>query len=413
MVGTRTRTVAAETASRWLDPALGVGFVVLSLATIAQAPDAMGTLPLPAAIALAVVTSVPLVVRRRWPLVVLAITGLGVLVGSAFGASLNLGGFALLVAVFTIAAESDRRRALAVLVGLPLYLLLAATLYELVRGGTLPEAIGSFASGLAIFGAVWFAGDSVRARRLRTRVLEERAARLERERDEAARIAIQNERAQIARELHDVVAHSVSVMTVQAAAARRVLDEQPAAAKEALASIEATGRDALTEMRRLLGILRTDGDPAPLEPSRGLGGLGALISRAGASGVKVELSIEGQPRPLPAGLDLAAYRIVQEALTNTIKHAGRARAAVRLRYEAERIAIEVADEGPAPGAAGDRGASPGAGDGVQGRGAPGTGHGLIGMAERVHLYGGTFRAGPRPGGGFGVEASLPLDGAPA
>ena len=212
---------------------------------------------------------------------------------------------------------------------------------------------------------------------------------------------MRNERLLIARELHDVVAHGVSVMVVHAGAARRVIDERPEQARDALQTIETTGREALVELRRLVGILRADGAAPPLDPQRGLDSLGALIASVGSAGVPVELAVEGEPRPLPAGVDLAAYRIVQEALTNTIKHAGHARARVRVAYEGAALDLEIVDDGRSREPDGGRRAIV----------PPGQGHGLIGMRERVHLYGGDFEAGPRQGGGFRVRARLPLEGA--
>ncbi len=218
---------------------------------------------------------------------------------------------------------------------------------------------------------------------------DQRAELAERERDLAAREAVAEERARVARELHDVVAHSVSVMVIQAQAGPRLLAD-PDRVREAFTSIEASGKQALVELRRLLGILRTD-EQADRGPQPGLGSLQTLVEQVRRAGLPVEVSVEGEPRELPAGVDLSAYRIIQEALTNALKHAGRAEAEVRLRYGATALELEIVDNGSA---------SP-----VQ---APGLGHGLIGMRERVALYGGVLQTGARNGHGYAVRASLPL-----
>ena len=239
----------------------------------------------------------------------------------------------------------------------------------------------------------WVLGDSMRYRRAYYASLEDRAARLERERDAQARVAAVAERARIARELHDVIAHNVSVMVVQADGASYALATDPGRAKEALAAISATGRQALAEMRRMLGVLRREeeGPPELRAPQPGIGELGELLDQARMAGLPVSFTVEGVPQPLPGGVALAAYRIVQESLTNTRKHAGPvASASVVLRYSDAALVLAISDDG--------RGAA-----------APdGAGHGLTGMRERVAMYGGSVAAGPRPGGGFEVVATLPL-----
>ena len=221
----------------------------------------------------------------------------------------------------------------------------------------------------------------------RARLAEERARRME----EEARQAVEEERGRITRELHDVLAHSVSVMTVQASAVRRLLKPE----QEALLTVEETGRQALAEMRRLLGIMRTESERPALAPQPGLGTLPQLVEQVRQSGLPVELTVEGTPVKLPAGVDLSAYRIVQEALTNTLRHAGPAHAWVAVRYEGEDVEIEVANDGTS--------------DGVN----DGGGHGLVGMRERAALCGGELRSGPRPGGGFKISARLPVAGGAA
>jgi signal transduction histidine kinase len=220
--------------------------------------------------------------------------------------------------------------------------------------------------------------------------LEERAARAEREREERALAAVGEERARIARELHDVVAHSVSVMVVQAAGARRLLEPHQERQHEALLAVEQTGREALAEMRRMLGVMRRRDEQAARAPQPSLEHVELLVDQVRRAGLPVDLRVEGERLPLPSGLDLSAYRIVQEGLTNTLKHAGPARANVLVRYSDDAVELEVADDG--------RGEVNG----------DGLGQGLAGMRERVALYGGELVSGPRPGGGFLLRARLPL-----
>jgi signal transduction histidine kinase len=250
---------------------------------------------------------------------------------------------------------------------------------------------------------VWVWGDSRRVRRLQIEMMEERAVRAERERDEQARVAVQEERTRIAREMHDILAHSVSVMVVQAGAARRLVARDPGAAGEAAAQVEATGRDALREMRRVVGVLRAgpDGEregvaPMELEPQPALCDVAALVDGYRDAGLDVRLRTDGAPRALASGVELAAYRIIQEALTNTMKHAGPARAEVRIGFGDDALTVVVADDGRGPGFEPGR-----------------DGHGLAGMRERVGVYDGDLDAGPHPGGGFRVRARLPFDRAAA
>jgi signal transduction histidine kinase len=224
--------------------------------------------------------------------------------------------------------------------------------------------------------------------------LAERTRQLERERGATARLAVIDERVRIARELHDVVAHHVSLIGIQAGAARLVLDRRPEKAGETLAAIEASSREAVREMQRLLGFLRQDRDDDPLAPQPGMGQIETLVAQMRTAGLGVTLEIGGTVRPLPPSVDLSAYRIVQEALTNALKHAGPTAATVGIRYGDRALELEIADDGGAapPAAAVDGG------------------NGLIGMRERVGLLGGELHVGQRPQGGFAVRARLPLDG---
>jgi signal transduction histidine kinase len=234
---------------------------------------------------------------------------------------------------------------------------------------------------------------AVRGRQLRAEALAARAELLEREHELRAHEAVAEERARIARELHDLVAHNVSVMVIQAGVERHALPQDQAATREAFASIEHAGRQALAEARRLLGMLRREGDREELEPQPSIAQLDVLVDQVRRAGLGVMLELEGEPVPLPAGVDLCAYRIVQEGLTNTLKHAGPAHARVLLRYAPRSLDIEISDDG----------------SGRTQAGGDGSGHGLIGMRERVALYGGTLHAGPRDRGGFEIRARLPLE----
>jgi signal transduction histidine kinase len=246
---------------------------------------------------------------------------------------------------------------------------------------------GSFANGVPF--AVIVAAAMLLVRRV-VRDRERRAQLAERERDVAAREAVVEERARIARELHDAVAHHVSVMVVQAGAERRTLEGSNDGTREVLETIERTGRSALTEMRRLLGMLRDETDH-PLHPQPGLADVPTLVSQLRDAGLAVRLEMDGDRRELPVGIELSAYRIVQEALTNALKHAGDAEATVHVRYGSDLLELEITDDG----GGGHESSLPG-------------GHGLVGMRERVALYGGRFRASPNPAGGFTVHALLPI-----
>ena len=344
------------------------------------------------AVVLVLATTLPLVWRRRRPLAVGLTTGLAT---AAYGFApypdlampIAIGG---VVGMYSVAAWGGRRAAL-VAGGV------AAVVVAVVM--TLPRAdadvVDAAFVSLSLAGA-WVLGDRARVQRALAAELQERAGRLERDRAEDARRAVASERARIARELHDVVAHHVSMMVVQAEAGPVAVEGDPARAAGAFEAIAATGRQALVEMRRLLGVLRGDGDQAPsLAPQPGLADVGSLVEQVGRAGLRVELVVEGAQVPLPAGVELSAYRIVQEALTNAVKHAGPGRARVLVRYGEDDLRLRVVDEGRAdePGPPGGR-----------------AGVGLVGMRERVHLFGGELHAGPGPDGGFTVDARLPIGG---
>ena len=258
-------------------------------------------------------------------------------------------------------------------------------------GASLAVVFTDYVFPLGFTVAAYLAGRGLRTRTRLTEELHEAAAQAQEAHEAEVARAAAEERRRIAREMHDVVAHSVSVMVVQAGGARRILDRDPQRAVEAAARIEEVGRAALTEMRRLLGVLHHGDEEPGRAPQPTLRELDALIARSRAAGLPVTLAVEGSPRALPAGKDLAAYRVVQEALTNAIKHASGAPTSVIVRWEPSALELEIVDTG--------------AGTVVNGNG---SGHGLVGMEERMRLYDGSLRAGARPGGGFGVIARLPL-----
>ena len=332
--------------------------------------------------------TLPLLARRRLPFgapaAVLVASGVisffeGRAVPYAFVTFL-----AVVTSSFLLAFLNDRREAI---LGL---LILVAVVAVVTRND--PEgAWGDFVFAALIFGASWLAGLALNRRLAQTAALEE-SVRL---REEQAQRAVEEERSRIARELHDVVAHSVSVMTVQAAAVRRLLKPEQEREREALTVVEVTGRQALTEMRRLIGIMRTAGESAALAPQPGMKTLDRLVEQMREAGMPVELTVQGEPFDLPPGIDLSAYRIVQEALTNALKHAGPASAWVAVRYGDGKVEVDVENDGRTNG------------------GGEGGGLGLVGMRERVALCGGELRAGPREGGGYRISATLPVKIGPA
>jgi signal transduction histidine kinase len=381
------------TKRRWaLDVGLVAAIVVVSQLEI-WAPHALIhpthlTGPRAAVSAAYLLAALALVLRTRWPLGAVALMCL-VLCAEwiAFGSDESFGTFLLLMlAAYSVAANADRPHAAA-----GLGLLLATGLVFTASDPTIKPGLPAHLAQLvwvAPAGLLWLTGVYVRRHRLG----EERraAAAAGREREERASAAVAEERARIARELHDAVGHSVSVMTVQASAVRRLLTPEQKRELEALTAVERTGREALAEMRRMVGVLR-DPDEAPaLSPQPGLGQLDRLLQHVRDAGLPVELRTDGEPAQLPPGLDLTAYRLVQEGLTNAIKHARAEKAEVLLRFEPKALEIVVTDDGQGTGV--------GSGDG----------HGLIGMRERVSVYGGELSVGPRDEGGFELRARLPL-----
>ncbi|MFE7763772.1 sensor histidine kinase [Streptomyces sp. NPDC057438] len=353
----------------------------------------------PAFVVISLALCLSIALRRRMPekmLVLAAAAGIAQLI---VGVPRIPADFAMLVVIYTVAADGARWASWFALGGG----LCAASLAQLRWTEQQTSTLGNAVLAVVLtvpFALAWVLGDSLRTRRAYFAQLEERAARLEKEREAQAKVAVAAERARIARELHDVVAHNVSVMVVQADGAAYVLDAAPDQAKKALETISSTGRQALAEMRRLLGVLRTGEHKEVGEyvPQPDVEQIDDLVEQCRVAGLPVDFKIEGTPRPLPSGVELTAYRIVQEALTNTRKHGGpNTGASVRLVYFDDGLGLLVEDDGKgAPHELYEEG------------GADGQGHGLIGMRERVGMVGGTLDAGPRPGGGFRISALLPL-----
>jgi signal transduction histidine kinase len=380
-------------ASAWVfDSALALVAAGLTTAFFVSEPMASG-LPrgtLALGYALALLHTLPLAARRRFPGAVLGISVASGLAFAAIGLPPFFLGPAILVAVYSVAAYGSRWVALAGLAVAEVGLV--AVQLTPVKHDALTVVVF-----MGILAVAWLLGQFAHNYRAYAARLEERTAELEQAREELARRAVAEERLRLARELHDVVAHAMSVIAVQSGVGAHVADSQPEEVGKALAAIEATSRAALTELRRLLGVLRQDSDEpqGDLSPVPGLADLDSLLAEVTNAGLAVRLRVEGTPSPLPAGVDLSAYRIVQEALTNVVKHAGPAQAQVMIRYRDRDLTVEVTDDG--------RGVAAPAGDD---RG--GTGHGLIGMRERVAAFGGELEIGPCPGGGFRVAARLPL-----
>ena len=329
-------------------------------------------------------------VRRRWPLgavfAVLALMSVRMLAG--VGGSLNSAAgvqVGVILLFYGLGAFASERRSV--------WMLALAVVITSLNALTKPGGGVSAVVPMELFAVLlpYALGRMMRARAAREQQAREFAEQLDAARDASGRAAAYGERARIARELHDVIAHSVSVMVIHAGGARLVMGEQPERAEESLRSVERAGREALAEMRRLLGVLG-DGDPRALVPQPGLGGIEPLLADARLAGISAALRIDGEPAPVSPALDLCAYRLVQEALTNAIKHAGQARAAVRVCWGHDALELEISDDGRGPGA-------------VNGAGG---GHGIAGVRERAALHGGSIDAGAGAAGGFTVRARLPF-----
>lgn len=373
-----------------IDALLAVGLFLLSIGsvTVWDAGDSTAREPNIWSQALIGLQTLPLIWRRRAPVTVLAITIVGFIIDRGFNYPNSWAVFGISVAIYTVGAQLEPKRSLLV-GGVTIDIVLLWTAIGVFVYDVEPLAL---VSEIAFLGFPLLVGRESFQRQQRVVELEARAIRAEHEREQRAAEAVINERARIARELHDVVAHEVTVMTIQSAAARRVLDDDPAKATDAMESAEAAGHRALTEMRRLLGMLRTV-DPRSTTPQPGLDSLDSLIDQMELAGLPTQLRITGDARQLPAGIDLNAYRIIQESLTNTLKHGGpKVRAEVRVNYNGGELTVEVLDDGRG-GATTMRGHD---------------GQGIVGMQERITLLEGSIQIGPRPGGGFRVAAKIPI-----
>jgi signal transduction histidine kinase len=360
-------------------------FLVAQMATSDEAPSSL--------VVLAVVAALALLGTRDAPFTAPLVAGgaLAVALGIDAKAMYEMSApfLSLLFIAWTLGTYNERTHAL---IGLAASELLG--IWANVRFGD--ETVPADYFFVALFvGVAWTTGYVLSRRAAQAREMAERASRLEREHAAAAERAVAEERQRIARELHDVIAHSVSVMTVQAGAVRRLLRPEQEKERDALVAVESTGRQALTEMRRLVGLLREQGTMPEFAPQPGLGTIDSLLDGVRAAGLPVELEVAGSPHELPPGVDLAAYRVVQEALTNALKYAGPAHAWVEVAWSDDQLELTIANDGRSDG------------DGTGG------GQGLDGMRERVSLYGGEIASGPRDGGGYVVRARLPIGGAAA
>jgi len=358
---------------------------------------------------LLVVLTAPLALRRRYPLQVFLVVLAAMIVyeGLAYE-GLNADFFGPIVALYSVIVYGPRRFARWAPVVLLAGVLAMAPL-SMPDSMTAGSAVAELVNAVVLMGLVWFVSDTVRQRREQSRELAAKNLELEQARDELARQAVADERVRIARELHDVVAHSMSVIAVQSGVGRMVIADQPEEAAKALANIEETSRSSLHEMRRILSVLRSgDETEGSLEPAPTLLDIDHLIEHMRAAGVPVDLEVTGDRAAVPAGVDLSAYRIVQEALTNVIKHAGPAHATVTVTYAPQLVTVEVVDDGRGAAALVPAGAA-GRADAVAHTSGPSPlgGNGLVGMRERAAVFGGDVVAGPHAGGGFRVRARLP------
>jgi signal transduction histidine kinase len=360
----------------WIDVAIAA---ILTLLAILEGSAVEGQEGSPAVL----LTTIPLLLRRRWPIPVLGAALLGYAIArDATDFSALIGG---LVAAVSVGLYS-RHQNVAILAVAAAAIFIAV---EFGHGATSTLPVPGVVLPFVLLGAAYLAGREIGSRQKELHEQREAADRQAAEHDKALKAAVDAERRHIARELHDVVAHSVSVMVVQAGAARKVLTRKPEEAEQSLVNVETVGHEAMAELRRLLGVLGEYGSQLPLQPQPKINELSILVERLREAGLPVEVKLEGEPRLLPPGVDVAAYRIVQEALTNALKYAAGAPTTVLVRYGKDALDLEIADDGPL--------ATP----------SSTVGRGLIGMKERVALFGGTIHAGRRPAGGYTVRAHLP------
>ncbi|HEX6867615.1 MAG TPA: sensor histidine kinase [Candidatus Limnocylindrales bacterium] len=365
-----------------LDTGLVIALVILGIVTVERMSGAIWAAQL--------IVILPLLARRRWPFPVLLVVS-----GASVATSMSIETAfvpvaAVALASFTVGERAgDRVRSAMGVIAVAGFIALGFIVQD-------ADPFEALVLPFVVVVPSWLVGDVVRTRRLDAAKRQAEAQRVAQENETRLRTAVAEERRAMARELHDVVAHGVSVMLIQSGAARQVIHTAPDLAEEALLTVEATGREAMAELRRLLGVLNDDGEATGLAPQPGVDQLGALVERVREAGLPTELSIDGSPRPLPASLDVTVYRIVQEALTNALRYARRAATLVHLSYDTDQLRLEILDDGPA-----------GAADATAG-----SGRGLVGMQQRAVQVGGRLEAGPRLGGGYAVRAWLPLEPGP-
>jgi signal transduction histidine kinase len=372
---------------QWID--YGVAILLL-VATVPHAFARIHGAPVSASLfGLALGAAIPIAMRRRWPMPALVLATVSLCVATGVGQSFAPDPL-IAVPMYQVATVSERRRSVPALIAASLALVIAAA----VGAATHPrEGDATFSVLLAV--AAWFVGDSVRERRIYLAGLAEQQEQKEREERERAQRGVAEERLRIARELHDVVAHSLSVIAVQSGVGSHVIDEHPEQAKQALINVGNTSRSALGELRRMLGVLRQEDPRIDLTPAPSLAELPQLIDQIRVTGLEVETRIdESSVREIPPLVELAVYRIVQESLTNVVKHAGAQKATVEIRREREELVVEVTDDGH--------------GSLTPYLSTPTEHHGIVGMRERTALFEGSLAAGPRPGGGWRVLARIPL-----
>ncbi|MCP4966838.1 MAG: sensor histidine kinase [bacterium] len=375
------------------DVLLGVGMFGLSLGAlyIWKLGDETNVRPLDLwVVPLVGLQTLSLIWRRKFPVTVLSLTIIGFVIDRGLNYPSSWAFFGIAFAMYTVGAQLEPRRSL-LIGGITLDIVLLWTVVGIIVNDVDPLAL---LSELAVLGFPLMLGRESYHRQRRMVELERRAIRAEHEREQRAAEAVRNERVRIARELHDVVAHEITVMTLQTTGARRVLETDSDRATQAMVAAEAAGHRALTEMRRLLGMLRTS-DPRATAPQPGLDSLESLVEQMNLAGLETELTVRGEARAVPIGVDLNAYRIIQESLTNTLKHGGpNVSAAIEVAYDKSSLSVQVTDDG--------RGAS------TTQHPQNGEGQGLVGMHERVALLEGSLSAGPKPGGGYRVTAEIPI-----
>ena len=382
--------MSAHRRSFLIDLALAVALFVTAIASLSSLPDFGTTRPLDGlGVALIGAQTLTLAWRRKYPVVTVVVVVGAFSIDRGLNYPSSWAVFGIAIAIYTIGAELSARRSL-IVGGITIGVVVVWTAVG-VMTTSLPGSVILTISGFMLLPFVL--GREARRREQRALEYEARAIRAEFDREMRATEAVRLEQARIARELHDVVAHEVTLMTIQAAAANRVLEVSPHEAREAMLTVEEAGHRALTEMRRLLNLLRS-GSESDLGPQPGLDDLTTLVKQLGEAGLEVDLAVDGKQRILPIGIDVNAYRIIQESLANTVKHGGPgAKASVLVHYGEDELSITVCDDG--------RGAA-------EGLSPNGTGQGIIGMKERVALLDGTLEAGPKPGGGYRVRGRIPL-----